>query len=306
MNEKEPFTLVLRIVPTVLVLSLGGAGYWYAQQQNARYAKLETTLATYMQTTASTTDALNLTIKTIEQNLSQATDANRNLTTTLSQEQDRAAAFQKEIDALRGSVGTINKLLKTDPELLQKYSKVFFLNEHYVPASLADIDSRYLFDTKKIQKIHTGVIPYFNKMIADAQTEGVTLLVKSAYRSFYDQVSLKSTYTVVYGAGTANKFSADQGYSEHQLGTTIDFTTPELKGQLTGFEKTKAYTWLQENAHRYGFVISYPKNNTYYVYEPWHWRFIGIDLANKLHNEQKNFYDADQRTIDEYLISIFN
>jgi len=75
---------------------------------------------------------------------------------------------------------------------------------------------------------------------------------------------------------------------------------------LTGFENTEAYTWLQENAYKYGFVLSYPKGNGYYVFEPWHWRFVGKDLAIKLHREDKNFYDLDQRQIDEYLVSIFD
>ena len=108
-----------------------------------------------------------------------------------------------------------------------------------------------------------------------------------------------------YGSG-ANSFSADQGYSEHQLGTAIDFTTLELGSDFSSFEKTDAYKWLLDNAYEYGFILSYPKDNTYYQFEPWHWRFVGKSLANTLHQENKNFYDVDQRTIDSYLISIFD
>ena len=117
---------------------------------------------------------------------------------------------------------------------------------------------------------------------------------------------MKSTYKFTYGSGTANAFSADQGYSEHQLGTTVDFTTEAIGGAFAGFDKTSAYTWLNENAYRYGFVLSYPKNNTYYVFEPWHWRFVGVALATRLHSENRNFYDLDQREIDQYLISLFD
>jgi hypothetical protein len=53
-------------------------------------------------------------------------------------------------------------------------------------------------------------------------------------------------------------------------------------------------------------VLSYPKNNSYYVYEPWHWRFVGVVLSSKLRQEGKNFYDLDQREIDNYLIDIFS
>jgi LAS superfamily LD-carboxypeptidase LdcB len=63
---------------------------------------------------------------------------------------------------------------------------------------------------------------------------------------------------------------------------------------------------MQNHAYIYGFVLSYPKNNGYYVYEPWHWRFVGVKLATDLHNQGKNFYDMDQRTIDTYLLNIFD
>ena len=82
----------------------------------------------------------------------------------------------------------------------------------------------------------------------------------------------------MYGSG-ANSFSADQGYSEHQLGTTVDFSTSSLGGSLNGFDQTEAYEWLDKNAHRFGFILSYSKDNAYYIYEPWHWRFVGKDLA---------------------------
>ena len=110
---------------------------------------------------------------------------------------------------------------------------------------------------------------------------------------------------MTYGSG-ANAFSADQGYSEHQLGTTIDFTTDAIGSSFSGFEDTASFEWLMENAHRYGFILSYPDNNAYYQYEPWHWRFVGVDLARDLHRDEKGFYDLDQREIDTYLIKLFD
>ncbi|MFH1704471.1 MAG: M15 family metallopeptidase, partial [Patescibacteria group bacterium] len=101
-------------------------------------------------------------------------------------------------------------------------------------------------------------------------------------------------------------FSADQGYSEHQLGTAVDLITTGLGGKTDGFENTTAYQWLLSNAYRFGFVLSYPNGNSYYSYEPWHWRFIGVKLATYLHDNKLNFYDADQRSIDTYLINIFD
>src|SRR3970282_1720772 len=127
----------------------------------------------------------------------------------------------------------------------------------------------------------------------------------SGYRSFGTQASLKSQYSVTYGSNS-NSFSADQGYSEHQLGTTVDFTTKKTGETLTGFDKTPAYEWLLKNAYLFGFIFSYPKANFYYIFEPWHWRFVGVYLATYLHEQNKNFYDMPKRDIDQYLIKIFD
>lgn len=213
--------------------------------------------------------------------------------------------FEDQIKEITGTVSDLDKLSKTDEELLQKYSKVYFLNEHYVPEKIADIEKQYLYNENVAKSIHGKVEPYLNDMLDDALEDGIKIWVVSSYRSFYEQASLKGSYTVTYGSG-ANTFSADQGYSEHQLGTTLDFTTEGIGGGLNGFEATPAYTWLQENAHKYGFTLSYPKNNAYYVFEPWHWRFVGEDLAKDLHDDGKFFYDMDQRAIDQYLIKIFD
>ena len=154
--------------------------------------------------------------------------------------------------------------------------------------------------------MHGGIEPFLKILLDVATSSNVDIRIISAYRSFGTQSELKSSYTVVYGAGTANKFSADQGYSEHQLGTTVDFTTAKLGANFSAFEKTQTFQWLAAEAYKYGFILSYPKNNAYYRFEPWHWRFVGRSLAEKLHNEGKFFYDLEQREIDKYLVSIFD
>jgi len=142
-------------------------------------------------------------------------------------------------------------------------------------------------------------------MLDRADRENIELFIYSAYRSFDEQEALKGQYTVTYGSGTANQFSADQGYSEHQLGTTVDLITTGIGGTLDGFEATQAYVWLLNNAHKYGFVLSYPANNEFFVFEPWHWRYVGDDLARELYDSKRTFYEVDQREIDKYLISVF-
>lgn len=213
--------------------------------------------------------------------------------------------IKMQVETLTSSVGVLQKLTSTDPELLKKYSKIYFLNENYKPEGLANIDPSFLIQKERVTQINSKVLPYLQKMLADATEQGVDLKILSAYRSFAEQGSLKSAYTVTYGSG-ANKFSADQGYSEHQLGTTADFTNTKNGAVLTGFDKTSEYEWLMNNAYKYGFVISYPKENTYYIFEPWHWRYVGINLATQIHNDNTYFYALDQRYIDGYLVDLFN
>lgn len=219
-------------------------------------------------------------------------------------EKDRNEEFEDQIRDLAGTLGDLDKLSKTDKELLAKYSKVYFLNENYAPERLKQIDNKYILPGKKDQYFLAGVTGHLEEMLDDAKNAGLELKIVSAYRSFDEQIDLKGQFTQVYGSG-ANTFSADQGYSEHQLGTTVDLTNPEVGGAYLSFKDTDEYHWLLDNAYKYGFVLSYPEGNEFYVYEPWHWRFVGVDLARDLQKKDKTFYSVDQRDIDQYLITFY-
>jgi len=284
------------------VLLIAAIGYgFYAL--SSRINSLSQDIAASEARNASTTAELRLNI----------VQARTELMTALIQEKqnvgaisDKLGTYQNQVGNITDTVTTLQKLSKIDTELLQKYSKVFFLNEYYAPAQLVEVPAAYEYSESKHLKMEAHTEPFLEKMITDAAKDNVTMYVFSAYRSFSEQSALKSQYKVIYGAGTANSFSADQGYSEHQLGTTVDLITPGLGGVLDGFDNTKAYTWLLANAYKYGFTLSYPQDNAYYVFEPWHWRFVGVKLATDLHNSGKHFYDLDQRTIDTYLVSLFD
>jgi len=277
----------------VLILALGFGIY--------RYAALDRDADAY----AAANLEAHAAIKDLEERLGEAQAERLRLADALAAERAKTGLFERQIGELSGAVGTLEKLATTDPELLAKYSKVYFLNENYSPSELALIDKSHLIDVTRPLEIHARVKPKLEALIDDAADDGIELRIQSAYRSFGTQAALKSGYAVAYGAG-ANRFSADQGYSEHQLGTTVDFTTPALGSAFTGFGRTEAYAWLTKNAHRYGFTLSYPEGNNYYIHEPWHWRYVGRELATKLHDEGKAFYDLDQREINTYLASLFD
>ncbi len=241
----------------------------------------------------------------LNKGLQEAQDINTSLLAKLQAEQAKNASFEEQIRQISGTVGTLKKLSETDEELLMKYSKVYFLSENYIPSKLAQIPSAYILNKSAAEEIHGDVSPFLTHMLDAAKNVGMELDIVSAYRSFAEQKAVKSGYKVLYGSG-ANQFSADQGYSEHQLGTTVDLAAPALPNLSVQFEGRPEYKWLQENAYRFGFTLSYPKGNTFYQFEPWHWRFVGVALASRLHSENKYFYDLTQRDIDAYLISIFD
>lgn len=273
----------------------------FAVQAHRFEAKLESTVAQL----ASTTEQMAIHERVLEDALSRARWENIQLAADLAVEKQRMGNFEAQINVITGAVGTLEKWSRSDPQLLKKYSRVYFLNENYAPAGLSPVDVSYLYDRERPEQFHTGALPFLTRLLETARAGGVNLRIVSAYRSFGTQATLKLSYRFTYGAGTANQFSADQGYSEHQLGTTIDVTVDE-KAPFSDFEATPAYVWLTEHAYEYGFVLSYPEQNYYYKFEPWHWRFVGVGLATKLHTEGKYFYDLGQREIDQYLVPLFD
>lgn len=293
MKEKKAHNYERYIGLTAIILLLAGLLYGWYEYTNLK-ERLTKDLAMTRSELADTSSRLGA--------LQEERDYIYN---NLLSEQAKNSLFESQIKEIVGTVGTLDKLSKTDKELLQKYSRVFFLNEHYVPESLATITPAHVFEESRKNLVHSKMLPYLEAMLKAAEDNGTPVRVVSAYRSFAEQISLKGKYLVTYGSG-ANQFSADQGYSEHQLGTTVDLTTVKLGSNFTQFAGTEAFKWLKENAYLYGFILSYPEGNSYYQYEPWHWRFVGKKLALRLHNEGENFYDVDQRTIDNYLVTIFD
>ena len=240
-----------------------------------------------------------------EKTISELQEKVQNLQERLGDEIEKFDKLEDRVKDSLETVETFKKLSETDPELLQKYSKVYFLNEHYEPKNLEAIEQGYAYGSRPML-VKEQIVPFLEDLLEDAQDDQIDLRILSAYRSFDTQASIKQNYVTTYGATAANTFSADQGYSEHQLGTTVDFTTPEIGVSLSKFKSTEGYKWLQDNAHRYGFTLSYPEDNTYYQFEPWHWRFVGKELAKDLQKDDQHFYDLSQRVLNTYLINLFD
>jgi D-alanyl-D-alanine carboxypeptidase len=117
-------------------------------------------------------------------------------------------------------------------------------------------------------------------MFTDAKAAGYTLRVASSYRSYIDQYIIYNDYVKRDGQAAADRYSARPGHSEHQSGLAFDLNSLEQN-----FGETKEGIWLAEHCHEFGFIIRYPADKeeiTGYMYEPWHIRYVGADLAKTL------------------------
>ena len=115
-----------------------------------------------------------------------------------------------------------------------------------------------------------------------ASSAGLSIRVVSGFRSYNTQNNLYNNYVNRDGRAAADTYSARPGHSEHQTGLAADINLVD-----DSFEYTSEGQWLNNNAYKYGFILRYPKGKTSetgYIYESWHYRYVGVDLATKLYN----------------------
>ncbi|PNZ25616.1 D-alanyl-D-alanine carboxypeptidase [Staphylococcus petrasii] len=135
------------------------------------------------------------------------------------------------------------------------------------------------------------------KMFNQARKEGINLYKISGFRNYQTQVQLYNQYVARDGKKAADKYSARPGHSEHQTGLTYDVgAVGSNKNLYESFGNTKEGKWIAKNAHKFGFIVRYPKGKekiTGYQYEPWHLRYLGKDTATKVYKSGKS--------LEEYL-----
>lgn len=150
-------------------------------------------------------------------------------------------------------------------------------------------------------KVRAVLIDDLRELTQAAAAAGNPIGIESAYRSYAEQQTLFGDWVKRFGYERALEIPARPGHSEHQLGVAIDFRSEPDKPRASGtWGSTPAGTWMAEHAWTYGFVMSYPKgrtSTTCYDYEPWHFRYVGRDLAARIH--------ASGLTIREFLWASF-
>ena len=173
-------------------------------------------------------------------------------------------------------------------------NKYYYLTEDYVPDNLQNINRKYALSNMRMVGEAKDA---FEKLSKDAQEKDLTIIAMSTYRSYTYQVNLYNRYKKQDGEEKADTYSGRPGHSEHQTGLAVDVYNKE-KG-YTNFGTTKEYEWMMEHAHEYGFILRFPKgkeNETGYTYEAWHFRYVGIDAATYIHN--------NNISLEEYVATI--
>ncbi len=162
--------------------------------------------------------------------------------------------------------------------IVNKYHK---LDSDYKP-ELVEMDDKYNHN-KGYRYMNPVAYEHFKEMVDAAALDNITLFNVSAYRSYDTQNILYNNYVARDGKEAADTFSARAGYSEHQTGLASDINTSSSSAH---FENSKEYAWLIANSYKYGFILRYPKDKEYitgYKYEPWHYRYVGKDVAKYIY-----------------------
>ena len=181
---------------------------------------------------------------------------------------------------------TINVKLTDKNQFYILVNKLYYLDKDYNPNDIINTGLLYSYAGNKLRE---PVYQAFINMYSAAKEEDLNLIINSSYRSYDTQKELYDGRVNTSGVQAADNYAARPGHSEHQTGLAIDI---DAFGKTEQFIETTEYTWMQDNAHKFGFILRYPEGKEYltgYNYEPWHYRYVGVDLATKVKNEDITF-----------------
>lgn len=185
--------------------------------------------------------------------------------------------------------------LNTPTILVNKYN---YLTEDYIPKDLEEISTTY---ARSGMRLVNYAKEAFEELAKAALKDNMKIIAMSSYRSYTYQVNLYNRYVAQDGKEAADTYSARPGYSEHQTGLAADVYNG--KEDYTNFEKTKEFTWMQENAYKYGFILRFPKDKvkeTGYQYESWHYRYVGKEAAEYIHKNNITLEEYYVKKVEKY------
>ena len=216
---------------------------------------------------------------------------------------DRYVAYkEKENDDAETTVLYVNmdfdKEDYVDPLVIDEFDDYVLVNKHrqlsseYVPDDLVTINEEYVKADEEIE-IERNVAKAFYDMAEAASKDGMELMVSSGYRSYKDQEEITNTYLELYGQNYVDNYVAKPGFSEHQTAMSLDIASKSVNT----FVNSDEYTWMMDNAYKYGFILRYPRSKediTGYKCEAWHYRYVGKKIAK--------YIKDNNITYDEYYV----
>ena len=174
-----------------------------------------------------------------------------------------------------------------DKGILMLVNKYNYLEEDHDIPNLENISLMYAYNDNLLQE---EAVTNYVKMARAAKEEGLNLVVNTSYRTYNSQEKIYYNFVKQYGEEYAEENSARAGYSEHETALSIDIDANRTDADL--FEESSEYAWLMENAHEYGYILRYPKDLekiTGFSFEPWHYRYVGKEVAEKIKEENITF-----------------
>ena len=189
----------------------------------------------------------------------------------------------------KASLGWYKTIADTDTSKgeLMLVNKFYKLSETYVPSDLVDVSLSYAYEGKQVSKV---MYDSLTNMLDAAKESGYNLVVSQGYRSYADQEEAYNDIEASSGVDYADKVAARPGHSEYQTGLSV--VVKPLYTEGSDMENSPEHTWILENAHKYGFILRYPKdkeNITGFSYDAWRLRYVGSNTARIIHNENITF-----------------
>ena len=178
-----------------------------------------------------------------------------------------------------------------DKGILTLVNKYNYVKKDYIPYNLIEINNI---------KINKETYEAFQKMQIDIKKENLNIRIISAYRSIEYQENLYNNYLKNDEKELVDTYSARAGYSEHHTGLAIDIDNTIL--DYNKFYLTKEYLWMKNNAYKYGFILRYPMGKediTGYSYEPWHYRYVGKEIAEYIKKHNSTYEEYYYEFIDK-------
>ncbi|BCB04405.1 putative carboxypeptidase YodJ [Bacillus sp. KH172YL63] len=225
------------------------------------------------------------TVKTPEQGDEQQAQepAEKSPEEVIPEELQLEAQYFNEVKVVDGK-----QVIQNPSNLLALVNKEYALDA-YKPVDLVRPNVPFVFGSQELEKaqLRKEAADQLEKMFADAKKQEIYLTAISGYRSYEYQKMLLEREIAQFGEEKAVMAVAPPGQSEHQSGLAMDISSKSNNFQVNiEFADTKEGKWLAQNAYKYGFILRYPEDKvsiTQYQYEPWHFRYVGMEAAKVIH-----------------------